>query len=148
MDWILRYIKTTFTFFYKVTPSNFAYSTVSTRLPSMTMLGIEFLTLSSGVKQMPISFDFGELIFIQLFWVQSTVLSIDYCITGTLYSVIRKKHADPYSQTGFYCELGIVYDMYACRNTIWSCYERSSRISGSIIARNIAGYSAEGRHGK
>ena len=60
--------------------------------------------------------------------------------------MIRKKHAEPsyhkkadllYSQTGFYCELGIVYDMYACGNTIWSCYERSSRISGSIIARNL-----------
>ena len=42
----------------KVTPSNFAYSTVSTRLPSMAMLGIKFLTLSSGLKQKTISFDF------------------------------------------------------------------------------------------
>ena len=41
-----------------ITPSNFAYSTVSTRLPSMTMLGIECLTLSSGEKQITISFDF------------------------------------------------------------------------------------------
>ncbi len=64
----------------QITPRNFAYSTVSTRLPSMTMLGIEFLTLSSGVKQITVSFDFGEWIFIQLFWVQSTV---DSCITDT-----------------------------------------------------------------
>ena len=67
----------------KVTPSNFAYSTVSTILPSMTMLGIEFLTFSSGVKQITISFDFFELIFIQLLLVQLTALSIDSCITDT-----------------------------------------------------------------
>ena len=67
----------------KVTPSNFAYSTVSTILPSMTMLGIEFLTFSSGVKQITISFDFFEFIFIQLLLVQLTALSIDSCITDT-----------------------------------------------------------------
>ena len=49
-----------------VTPSNFAYSTVSTILPSMTMLVIEFLKCSSGVKQITISFDFFELIFIRV----------------------------------------------------------------------------------
>ena len=59
-------------------------STVSTILPSMTILGIEFLKCSSGVKQITISFDFFELIFIQLLWVQFTALSIDSCITDTL----------------------------------------------------------------
>ena len=67
----------------KVTPSNLAYSTVSTILPSMTMLGIEFLTFSSGVKQITISLDFVELIFIQLSLVQLIALSIDSCITDT-----------------------------------------------------------------
>ena len=47
------------------------------------MLGIELLTLSSGVKQITIYFDFFELIFIQLLLVQLTALSIDYCITDT-----------------------------------------------------------------
>ena len=47
------------------------------------MLGIEFLKFSSGVKQITISFDFVELIFIQLFLVQLTALSIDSCITDT-----------------------------------------------------------------
>ena len=49
----------------------------------MTMLGIEFLTFSSGVKQITISFDFFELIFLQLLLVQLTALSIDSCITDT-----------------------------------------------------------------
>ena len=38
----------------------------------MAMLGIEFLKFSSGVKQITISFDFVEFIFIQLFLVQLT----------------------------------------------------------------------------
>ena len=42
----------------KVTPSKFAYSTVSTRLPSMTLLDIEFLTFSSIVKQITMFIDF------------------------------------------------------------------------------------------
>ena len=59
----------------KVTP------TVSTRLPSMTMFGMEFLTFSYCVKQITISLDFFELILIQLVLVQLTALSIDSCIT-------------------------------------------------------------------
>ena len=43
------------------------------------MLGIEFLKFSSRVKQITISFDFVELIYIQLL----TALSIDSCITDT-----------------------------------------------------------------
>ena len=41
------------------------------------------ITLSSGVKQITISFDFFELIFIQLLLVQLTALYIDSCNTDT-----------------------------------------------------------------
>ena len=46
------------------------------------MLGIEFLKCASRVNQITISFDFVELIFIQLVLVQLTSLSIDLLLNS------------------------------------------------------------------
>ena len=98
----------------------------------MTMLGIEFLKCSSGVKQITISFDFFELIFIQLLWVQFTALSIDSCITDTsvVLQISNSLLLSTYLYNGTFASRSLTYNKKTFRArqcTLWHPSIRATR---------------------
>ena len=97
----------------------------------MTMLGIEFLKCSSGVKQITISFDFFELIFIQLLLVQLTALSIHSCITDTSVVLqISNSVSSTYLYNGTFDSRSLTYNKQTFRArqcTLWHPSIRATR---------------------